>query len=110
MDICQPVEQSWTYLYERNRFRIKYEIVCAIGNPKIIWVSGPWRGVASDATIAKISGIKAFLHESEMILSDKIYRGDEKSFITAFSGHQYSLEPDERVYNALVYSARSAIE
>ena len=110
MDIRQPIEQSWTYHYERNRFGIKYEIVCAIGNPKIIWVSGPWRGLASDPTIAKKSGIKRLLHESEMLLSDKIYRGDSQSFITAFSGHRYSLEPDERAYNALIYSARSAIE
>jgi hypothetical protein len=73
-------------------------------------VSGPWHGLASDPTIAKKSGIKRLLHESEMLLSDKIYQGDSQSFITALSGHRYSLEPDERAYNALIYSARSAIE
>lgn len=73
-------------------------------------MSGPWRGLASDPTIAKKSGIKRFLHASEALLSDKIYRGDPQSFITPISGHRYSLEQDERAFNALVYSARSAIE
>lgn len=110
VDICQPIQQSWQYRYERNRFGIKYEIVCSIGVPKIIWASGPWRGLASDPTIAKKSGIKRHLHQSEALLSDKIYRGDTYSFITAFSGHRYSLNPEQRKFNYLIYSARSAIE
>lgn len=110
MDIRQPIEKSWEYRYEHNRFGIKYEIVCSIGSPKIIWVSGPWRGLASDPTIAKKSGIKMLLHESEAILSDKIYRGDVFSFITALPGHHYSLNSEDRAYNSLIYSARSAIE
>jgi len=60
--------------------------------------------------LQKKSGIKRHLHQSEALLSDKIYRGDAVSFITAFSGHRYSLSPDQCAFNYLIYSARSAVE
>ena len=110
VDVTQPLQQSWQCLYERNCFGIKYEIICAIGSPKIIWLSGPYRGAASDPTISKKSGIKHHLHQNEAILADKLYRGDHHSFITAISGHHYSLSHEERAYNFLIYSARSSIE
>jgi hypothetical protein len=110
VEVLQPVEQSWQYLYERHRYGIKYEVICAIGNPKIIWLSGPWRGTASDPTIANQSGIKRLLHENEALLSDKIYRGDKISFITAVPGHTYNLDDEEKAYNHLVYSARNSVE
>ena len=110
VDVTQPLQQSWQYLYERNRYGIKYEIICAIGVPKIIWLSGPYRGTASDPTIAKKSGIKRHPHQNEAILADKLYRGDYFSFITAVSGHHYSLSHEERAYNFLIYSTRNSIE
>lgn len=110
VEVLQPVEQSWQYLFEKHRYGIKYEIVCAIGNPKIVWLSGPWRGTASDPTIARKSGIKSYLHENEALLSDKIYRGDRQTFLTAVPGHTYVLEDEEKAYNFLVYSARNSVE
>lgn len=110
VEVLQPVEQSWQYLFERHRYGIKYEIVCSIGSPQIVWLSGPWRGTASDPTIANKSGIKAHLHENEALLSDKIYRGDKRSFLTAVPGHTYVLESEEKAYNYLIYSARNSVE
>lgn len=110
VEVSQPLEESWQYLYERHRYGVKYEIVCAIGIPKIVWLSGPWRGTASDPTIANKSGIKRHLHENEALLSDKIYRGDKIHFLTAVPGHTYVLESEEKAFNFLIYSARNSVE
>ena len=105
----QPKEESWEYLQGKNSFGFKYEIVCSIGVPRIIWLSGPWKGAASDVTIAELSGVKEELKD-EALLADKIYRGDKISFIVPHSGHRYSLSEEKRAYNYLVYSARQSIE
>ncbi len=46
----------------------EYEVVCSIGSPEIILISGPYKGSAHDATIAEISGIKEKLGGDECLL------------------------------------------
>jgi hypothetical protein len=106
--ITRPHLCPWQYKIGANVYAIKYEIVCSLGVPEIIWVSGPWKGCASDPTIAKCSGILAALQFDEMILSDKIYRGDSLNFIHPISGKVLSYEC--KLYNYLIYSARQSIE
>ena len=101
-------ESMGVYYIERNAYGVKYEIVCSIGVPQIIWVSGPWKGSASDPTIAKHSGILEVLGKDEMLLADKIYRGDSLNFLHPVSGHK--LTYSQKTYNYLVYSARQSIE
>ena len=105
----QPKEESWEYLQGKNSFGFKYEIVCSIGVPWIIWLSGPWKGATSDVTIAELSGVKEELKD-EAFLADKIYCGDKISFIVPHSGYQYSLLEEKKAYNYLVYSACQSIE
>jgi hypothetical protein len=90
---------------------VKYEIVCSLGDSEIIWVSGPWKGAASGPTIAKHSGILQLIGMEEMLLADRIYRGDSLNFLYPVSGeHEFFLSRGERTYNYLVYSARQSIE
>jgi hypothetical protein len=49
---------------------------CKYWHSKIIWLSGPWKGAASDPTIAKVSGIKQSLPPGEAVLANNIYQGD----------------------------------
>ena len=91
MYVRQPREQAWHYIVGRNVWGIKYEIVCAIGNPRIVWINGPWKGSAHDASIAVQSGVKQHLLPREQLLADKAYKGDRFSFIVPISGHRWML-------------------
>ena len=107
--IWQPQNNSWEYLVGRNTFGIKYKLVCSIGEPRIIWLSGPYKGAARDSTISEYSGIKTRLH-GECLLADKIYKGDHISFITPLPGHRYTLPHEDNALNYLIYCARQTIE
>jgi DDE superfamily endonuclease len=82
----------------------------AIGVPRIIWLSGPWKGVGADSTISCLSGIKEILDEGEMLLADKGYRGHDLEFITPVTGHRRFLSNQSNAYNYIVYSGRQSIE
>jgi hypothetical protein len=86
IEITQPHEESWHYLIGTNQWGLKYEIVAAIGVPRICWISGPWMGNASDPTIATQSGILREIGEDESLMTDKIYRGDRFSFLLPLPG------------------------
>jgi hypothetical protein len=106
----QPPDESWQYLTGTHEWSVKYEIGASIGIPKIIWLSGPWKGAASDPTIAKVSGIKQSLPPGEAILADKIYQGDQIQFIVPLPGKPHTHDSDDKMYNFLVYSTRQTIE
>ena len=104
MEVNQPHEESWQYLIGTNQWGIKYEITVAIGVPKIIWISGPWRGAASDPTIATQSGILVKIGRHESLMTDKIYRGDHFSFLLPLPGHRSSLPSEDNTYKYLIYA------
>jgi DDE superfamily endonuclease len=85
----------------------------AIGVPRIIWISGPWKGCGADSTIASMSGIKEMLNEGEeCLLADKGYSGEENElwFVSPVKGHRSWLPDNANAYNYIVYSARQSIE
>jgi hypothetical protein len=108
--IQQPQTCSWEYLVGTHRWGVKYEIGVSIGVPKIIWLSGPWKGAAADSTIAKQSGIYTKLPSNEAILADKSYRGDRIRFLVPLPGRRQSHSPAEKRMNYLIYSTRQTVE
>jgi len=108
--IWQPSDRSWQYLIGRNTYGVKYELVCSIGVPRFIWCSGPYKGVASDATIPLQSGLLGNFSQHEALLADKIYKGNRNLFLCPLPGNYYSLSQEEKSYNFLIYSARQCIE
>ena len=77
-------------------------------------MSGAWKGLASDPSIATCSGVKDWIQGTQ-VLADKAYRGDQETFITPVlpphgQKSERTLSPEERAYNYLVYSARQTIE
>ena len=110
VEVTQPHEESWHYLIGTNQWGIKYEIAVAIGVPRIIWISSPWRGAASDPTIATQSGILELIGDHESLMTDKIYRGDWFSFLLPLSGHRTSLSSEDNAYNYLIYAVRQTVE
>jgi hypothetical protein len=108
--IEQPENESWQYTTSANHFTVKYEIGISFGLRHICWISGPWKGAASDPTIAIASGLKAQLGPNECAMTDKIYRGDRMSFLCPISGHCYVLSDDQKAFNFLLYSARQNVE
>jgi len=108
--ISEPTERSWENLIGTNQFGLKYEVGLAIGSPRIVWLAGPFKGTVADGTIPKVSGLLEALGEDEAALADKSYRHNRISFITTLEGHQRNLKAESNAYNAIVYSARSAVE
>jgi hypothetical protein len=84
-------------------FILKYEVALSIGNPWIIWVSGPHKN-SHDATIACSSQILTNLVEGEKLMADKAYFGDETHFICPLSGSKRSLPREDRARNYMIYS------
>lgn len=110
VEISEPPLMAMDYIIGTNCFGIKYEVGLSLGYHHIVWVSGPWKGAASDPTIAKTSGIKDHLLEGKSIMADKIYKGDKEVFLCPFSGHRYSLDDSMKEHNFEVYSARQSVE
>lgn len=108
--ISEPKLSSWEYLCGTDKWCVKYEVCVSIGVPRIIWWSGPYKGAASDASIANVSGIKEKMKIGEKALADKIYRFDEDNFVCPVTGHRYALTEGQKEYNFLIYSARQTVE
>ena len=108
--ITQPHHEAWQYISGKNEWSVKYEIVCSIGDPKIIWLAGPFKGSAADSTISEFSHVKHQLLPNESLLADQGYRGDLVSFLVPLPGHRNTLDADQKAQNYLIYSARVAIE
>ena len=109
--IIQPHHESWQYLSTKGRgWSIKYEIGVSIQVPRIIWLSGPWKGSASDPSIAKQSGIKTKIGPNEAILADKIYKGDRDRFLVPLPGHRRSQDDEGKEFNYLIYSVHQSVE
>ena len=89
---------------------MKYELICAIGVPRLISCKGPFVGLASNASIPVQSGTLRNFSNREALLADKIYRGNRLLFLSPLPGNYFSLSWEEKAYNYLIYRARQAIE
>ena len=72
-------EWSWEYYVgkqQTSNYSLKYEVICSVGVPQIIWCAGPFKGAAHDKTISELDGICDQLKEEEAICADKAYWGD----------------------------------
>ena len=110
MEIEQLRDESWCYIVDRNTFGIKYEICVSFGVPRICWLSVPWMGAASDATIPNQSNLKNLLVPNEALLADKIYQGNHLHFVVPLTGLHYTLDHEERAYNFLIYFVLQGVE
>jgi hypothetical protein len=107
--IAKPNYNSWEYLIGTHLWGLKYEIVCSIGNPHIVWIAGPYKGAAHDHTISKDSGLVNALLPGEHLLADLQYRHETK-YMCPISGHRYTLPEWVNAYNYLVYASRQSVE
>lgn len=108
--IQQPSIEPWEYYaQERKGFFVKYEIICSLGVPRVIWIAGPWK-MAADGTISHFSGLKDLLIPHERLLGDKAYKGDLQSFICPATGEKWALPQEDQTRNYMIYSARQSVE
>eukprot|EP00211_Chloroparvula_japonica_P017523 CAMPEP_0119133718 /NCGR_PEP_ID=MMETSP1310-20130426/13519_1 /TAXON_ID=464262 /ORGANISM="Genus nov. species nov., Strain RCC2339" /LENGTH=264 /DNA_ID=CAMNT_0007124419 /DNA_START=90 /DNA_END=881 /DNA_ORIENTATION=+ len=111
--IVQPDQKPWTYCSSKYKYSLKYEIASAIGEPKVVWCDGPFKGCAHDVSVSKDSGLASLLREhGEMAATDKLYRGEPTAdiFLRPVSGKPRKLTSEQRAYNFQVYSARQTVE
>jgi DDE superfamily endonuclease len=108
--IEQPENEPWKYIIGTSKWGIKYEIALSLGFRHVCWLSGPYYGAASDATILVASGFKDSLDSNESVMADKIYKGDRRAFLCPLTGTRFSLDDEGKNYNFLVYSGRQAVE
>ena len=91
-----PYLADWEYfLKDKQAIILKYEIALSIGNPRIIWVSGPHKN-SHDTTIAHSSNIIRNLVVGEKLMADKAYHGDDTHFICPLSGRKRDLPREDR--------------
>ena len=82
---------------------LKYQVVIAIGCPRICALSLGFRGSASDVAIWKKSGVLEHMRDDEVFLADKLYRGDPSKFITPCPGKRNDLSEEDKARNFLIY-------
>ena len=108
--IAEPSLEGWRYYHkEKKGYYVKYEIACAIGVPRIIWISGPWK-LVDDGKLTEFSGLLDQLQEGERMMGDKGYRHRDKWILCPISGEKYELPREDRARNYIVYSVRQTIE
>eukprot|EP00211_Chloroparvula_japonica_P016942 CAMPEP_0119134116 /NCGR_PEP_ID=MMETSP1310-20130426/15631_1 /TAXON_ID=464262 /ORGANISM="Genus nov. species nov., Strain RCC2339" /LENGTH=284 /DNA_ID=CAMNT_0007124869 /DNA_START=53 /DNA_END=904 /DNA_ORIENTATION=- len=96
-------------------FGLKYEVCSSIGNPKIVWLKGPFKGSAADMRIVSDSGLRETLSDAgEQAVADAGYvlpaGKEEDEIIRPISKKKFKLTEHDRLYNYFVYSGRSAVE
>ena len=106
-------EWSWEYYVgkqQTSNYSLKYEVICSVGVPQIIWCAGPFKGAAHDKTISELDGICDQLKEGEAICADKAYWGDRETFVSPFSGNPDEMNDEMKSHNYLVYAFHQTIE
>lgn len=110
--ILQPFESPWEYYdtYKKKYF-VKYEAVCSIGSPRIIWWKGPFKATIHDCRISQCSELSDQLQPGERLLADKAYLHRYEDFICPVPDHAtFSLNSEDRTRNYMIYSARQTVE
>jgi hypothetical protein len=89
------------YEGKEGKFKLKYEVVCTIIDPRIIHVSCRHPGSTADITIARLGLIKKMRHNEEC-LADLGCRGPEPQLV--------DLEPHEIDFNSKLNATSSKKE
>ena len=109
--IFQPFESSWEYYdSKKKKFLLKYEAVCSIGNPRIIWFSGPYKSTVQDCTLLRHSQLRFEIGLDERLLADKGYMHVMDYFICLVSKTPFALDLEDRARNYMIYSAWQTIK
>ena len=111
VQIEQPLLEQWEYYSaEKKGYFVKFEIICSIGVPRVIWLEGPWKHNANDETISAHSTLQDQLLPAERLLADKAYRWNMNSFFCPISGMKHTLPLEDQTRNFLIHAARQTIE
>ena len=94
----------------KKKYHVKYEVVCSIGNSRVIWFDGPWKSSIPDCSISRRSQLRVALPGDERLLADKGYRHDARYFICPVTGKSWTLDLEDRARNFMIYSARQKVE
>lgn len=96
------------YWSAKDKFSaLKYEVAVTLRNPRIIWVSGPFKGSISDISIARErNGFIASMRNNEVSLADKGYVGADKLWYPA----KEPCTPEQRRSNYKLARLRQVIE
>ena len=89
---------------------MKYEVVCSIGKPRIIWFDGPWKVTVPDCTISRRSQLRVALSGNERLLADKGYINAPNYFICPVTGKSWTLNSEDKTRNYMIYCARQTVE
>ena len=109
--IYEPFENSWEYYDpQKKKYFLKYEVVCSIGCPRVVWFDGSWKSTVNDCMLLQHSQLKSQLLPDERLLADKGYIHDPTSFICPVSGLVTTLDPEDRARNYMIYTARQSVE
>ena len=109
--IQEPFVSSWEYFdSQKKKYFLKYEIVCSIGNSRIVWFDGPWKSTVQDCTLSRRSQLRCMLTPGERLLADKGYIHSPYHFICPVTGVSTILDPEDRTRNYMIYSARQSVE
>ena len=101
---------GWCYYHkEKKGYYVKYEIVCSIGEPRIVWISGPWK-LVDEGCLTEFSGLLDCLQENEHMIGDKGYRHCDEWVLCPISGGKYELPKEDQAQNFVVYCVRQTIE
>ena len=95
---------------KQKKYFVKYEVVCSIGKPRIIWFDGPWKVTVPDCTISQWSQLRVALSGNERLLADKGYINAPNYFICPVTGKSWTLNSEDKTRNYMIYCARQTVE
>ena len=82
---------------------MKFEVICSIGVPHVIWLEGPWKHNTNDETISAHSALQDQLLSAEHLLADKAYRWNMNSFFSPISSMKHTLPQEDQACNFLIH-------
>jgi len=107
--IEEPYQYGWEcHTAGHKGTHIKYQIVCAIGVPRVIDFIDPWPGAANDNTISE--SIKDKMVFGEVGIGDKGYRHDKYSWLVPRPGRKVQQDKNDKTFNYKIHAVRQTVE
>ena len=107
LQIFKPKRNQADYYSLKDKYHaLKFELVVAIDNPRIIWVNGAFKGDECDIKIARKELI-GNLDVGERVLADLGYRGESQHLWTPVQNPRLQAEHD---MNRELHRTRQIVE